>query len=46
MKKEEKIELIAELLIKTALTVAAVIGFYVGLGGLAELICRLLGVGA
>ena len=46
MNREEKIELIAELLIKTALTVAAVIGFYFGLGGIAELICRIVGVGA
>ena len=46
MKKEETTEFIGELLIKTALTVAAVIGFYFGLGGIAELICRLMGVGA
>lgn len=46
MKKEEKIELVGELVIKTALAGAAVIGFYFGLGGIAELICRLAGVGA
>ena len=46
MNREERTEFIGELLIKTALTVAAVIGFYFGLGGIAELICRLVGCGA
>lgn len=46
MNREERTEFIGELVIKTALTVAAVIGFYFGLGGIAELICRLMGVGA
>lgn len=46
MNKQEKIEFIGELLVKTFFAVAAVIGFYFGLGGIAELICRLIGCGA
>ena len=46
MNRQEKIELIGELVIKTALAGAVVCGFFFGFGGLAELICRLLGVGA
>lgn len=46
MKKEEKTEFIGELLVKTFFVGAVVAGFYFGLGGLAELICRLVGCGA
>ena len=46
MKKEEKTEFIGELLVKTFFAGAVVAGFYFGLGGIAELICRLMGVGA
>lgn len=46
MNRKERTEFIGELVIKTALTVAAVIGFYFGLGGIAELICHLVGCGA
>lgn len=46
MNREERTEFIGELVIKTALAGAAVAGFYFGLGGIAELICRLIGCGA
>lgn len=46
MNKQEKIEFIGELVIKTFFAGAAVIGFYLGLGGIAELICHLVGCGA
>ena len=46
MNREEKTEFMGELLIKTALAGSVVTGFYFGLGGIAELICRLVGCGA
>lgn len=46
MNREERTEFIGELVIKTALAGAVVAGFYFGLGGIAELICRLIGCGA
>ena len=45
MNREERTEFIGELLVKTALAGAVIAGFFFGLGGLAELICRLVGVG-
>lgn len=46
MNRQEKIELIGEMVIKTFFAGAVVCGFFFGLGGLAELICCLVGVGA
>jgi len=46
MNREERAEFIGELLVKTFFAGAVVAGFYFGLGGIAELICRLVGVGA
>lgn len=46
MNREERTEFIGELVIKTALAGAVVCGFFFGLGGIAELICRFIGCGA
>lgn len=46
MNRKERTEFIGELLVKTFFAGAVIIGFYFGLGGIAELICRLVGVGA
>lgn len=46
MNRKERTEFIGELVIKTFFAGAVVIGFYLGLGGVAELICRLIGCGA
>ena len=46
MNREERTEFIGELLVKTFFAGAVVAGFYFGVGGLAELICRLVGCGA